>query len=208
MAMILYPHEPHHYEPVQEPWQVDWITFKGHSAEALLSYIDISHSSVFELLTPDFTAAAIQALEQLINTDKPTIKLDLSGQLYNLLGSLCWNAQPGRTSRHEHRYGRIRRVLQYIEQHYDQPLTLELLADQAGVSARNLCLLFRDVLHMRPFWYVNTVRINRCKQLLLEDRKRSISDIACQCGFTNICYFNQTFRTIAGMSPTQFRAQH
>lgn len=208
MAMILYPHEPHRYEPAEEPWLVDWITFGGSNAATLLSYLEIERSAAFDLPNPTRTAAVIGTLEDLLREPLPTQKLDVSCQIYALLVSLCWNAPAGKTNARETRYQKLEPVLRYIEGHYGQPLTLELLAQQAGVSPRHLCLLFREALHMRPFWYLNTVRINNCKRLLLEHRDMTIAQAAARCGFENICYFNQTFRTIAGMSPTQFRQLH
>lgn len=208
MAMILYPHEPHRYEPMGEGWLVDWITFGGSNAATLLSYLEIDHSAAFDLPNPARTAAIIGTLEDLLREPRPTQKLNVSCQIYELLVSLYWNTPTGNAHARETRYQKLEPVLRYIEGHYDQLLTLELLAKQAGVSPRHLCLLFREALHMRPFWYVNTTRINNCKRLLLEHRDMTIAQAAARCGFESICYFNQTFRTIAGMSPTQFRQLH
>lgn len=208
MSMILYPHEPHRYEPLGETWLVDWITFGGSGAAPMLAYLEIDHSAAFELPDPARTAAVIGALEDLLREQRPTQKLVISCQIYELLVSLYGNAPAGNTRTRETRYQKLEPVLRYIEQHYGQPLTLELLAQQAGVSPRHLCLLFKEALHMRPFWYINTLRINNCKRLLLEHRDMTIAQAAALCGFENICYFNQTFRTIAGMSPTRFRQLH
>lgn len=208
MGMILLPDEPHSYAPVREPWLVDWITFTGGGASSILSYLEISRSEAFDLPDPDATAAVIAAFDAALALQGPTVKLDVSCRLYELLASLHWNAPAGRSPSGESRYSRLEPVLRYIEQNYAQPLTLELLAEQAGVTPRHLCVLFREALHTRPFRYVNTVRINKGKRLLLEDRDRSVRDVAALCGYDNICYFNQTFRTIAGMSPTEFRLLH
>ncbi len=208
MSMILYPHEPHRYEPMGDSWLVDWITFSGSGAASILSYLEIDRSTAFELPDPQRTAVVIGALERLLREQRPTQKLDISCQIYELLVSLFWNAPTGKNRPRENRYKRLEPVLHYIEQHYGEPLTLELLARQAGVTPRHLCLLFKESLHMRPFWYINTLRINNCKRLLLEQRDLNIAEAAARCGFENICYFNQTFKTIAGMSPTQFRQLH
>lgn len=208
MSMILYPHEPHRYEPTGESWLVDWITFSGSSAASILSYLEIDHSAAFELPNPQRTASVIGALEDLLREQRPTQKLDISCQIYELLVSLYWNAPASKNRPRENRYKKLEPVLHYIEQHYAEPLTLELLARQAGVSPRHLCLLFKEAMHVRPFWYINTTRINNCKRLLLDQRDLSIAEAAARCGFENICYFNQTFKTIAGMSPSQFRQLH
>jgi AraC-like DNA-binding protein len=208
MSMILYPQEPHRYEPVGGPWLVDWITFGGSSAASVLSYLEIGHSAAFDLPHPQRTASVIRHLEELLRDQQSPQKLDVSCRIYELLASLFGNEPSSKTRPRETRYQKLEPVLRYIEQHYGEPLTLELLAQQAGVSPRHLCLLFREALHMRPFRHINTLRINHCKRLLLERRDMTIAQAAALCGFENICYFNQTFRTIAGMSPTQFRDLH
>lgn len=208
MGLILFPNEPHCYYPVREPWLVDWITFDGSSAPSVLSYLGINRATAFDLPYPEITASIIRMFEEMLNSQKPTLKMDISCQLYQLLISLYWNMPTSKNLSRENQYKRIEPVLHYIEQNFAKPLTLELLAGQAGVSPRHLCLLFHEVLHVRPFWYINTLRINNCRRMLLENRKMSIYQIATLCGYENICYFNQIFKTIAGMSPSQFRQLH
>lgn len=208
MAMILFPNEPHCYYPMGEPWLVDWITFGGSNAASILNYLEIDHSVAFDLPNPEITASIVCAFEELLRAQRPTAKLDVSCKMYELLVSLYGNAPASKNRSREGRYKKLEPVLRYIEQCYAQPLTLELLAQQAGVTPRHLCVLFREALHMRPFWYINTLRVNNCKRLLLEQRDISIAAAAALCGFENICYFNQTFKAIAGMSPSQFRQLH
>jgi AraC family transcriptional regulator, arabinose operon regulatory protein len=208
MGLILYPDEPHCYYPLQEPWLVDWFTFDGSSAKPILSYLEINHSASFDLPYPEITASIVRSFEEMLSSQKPTLKMDISCQLYQLLISLYWNMPTSKNLSRENRYKKLEPVLHYIEQNYDKPLTLELLADQAGVSTKYLCLLFHEVLHVRPFWYINTLRINNCKRILLENRTLSIYQAAVLCGYENVSYFNQTFKTIAGMSPSQFRQLH
>jgi AraC family transcriptional regulator of arabinose operon len=208
MAMILFPNEPHLYYPTREPWLVSWITFNGGSASRILEYLEIRNSVAFELPYPEIAASAVREFGEIINTLTPTQKIDVSCQLYKLLAGLYWNMPAGKNTSQERRYKTIEPAIHYIEANLNRLITLEMLADAAGVSTKYLCLLFQEVLHVRPFRYINTCRINKCKQLLLEDRTMSIYDISTRCGYENICYFNQTFRGIVGMSPSQFRQLH
>jgi AraC family transcriptional regulator of arabinose operon len=208
MGMILYPDEPHCYYPTAEPWLVDWITFDGGNARSILEYLDIRRSVAFDLPYPEITAAVLRSFGEALNSQKPTLKLDISCQMYQLLISLYWNMPTSRNLSREKRYRRIEPALRYIEEHYAEPLTLELLAEKAGISQKHLCLLFHEVLHVRPFRYVNTLRVNNCKRMLLENRALGVSRIAAMCGYENITYFNQIFRELAGMSPSRFRQLH
>lgn len=208
MGMILYPNEPHRYAPLQEPWLVDWITFDGSNAGPLLEYLEVNSSAAFELPYPEMTARILRDFAELLRAPKPTIKMDASGRLYDLLISLYWNTPASKNHSRELRYRRIEPVLRYMEAHYASPISLDQLAGQAGITPKRLCALFHEVLHMRPFWYLNTLRINNSKRMLLEDRRRTVAEVAALCGYDNTCYFNQTFKAMTGMTPTLFRQLH
>lgn len=210
MGMILYPDEPHQYQPHgdNEPWLVDWITFGGPAVSGVLNWLGIEHSQVFDLQFPSVIAADMDELQDIMQSSKPTLKMELSCQLYKILSDLYWSLPAGHSQSRVGQFHRLEPVIQHIHQHYGDLLTLDRLADIAGVSPRHLCFLFREILHVRPFWYINAVRINKSKHLLLENRKMAIAATAATCGFPNVCYFNQTFRKITGMSPTQFRSSH
>lgn len=210
MGLILFPDEPHQYAPLagSEPWLLDWITFGGPAVSGTLSWLGIDRSQVFDLQLPSVLSADLDALRDIMQSSKPTMKMDLSCQLYRILADLYWSLPAGHNQNRVGQYHRLEPVIQHIDRQFGDPLTLDQLAGIAGVSPRHLCFLFREILHVRPFWYVNAVRINRSKHLLLEERQRPISETAAICGYTNICYFNQTFRKMTGMSPTQFRSRH
>ncbi len=208
MGMILYPDEPHQYYAVESPWVVDWITFGGESAAAVLRYLDIGGSAAFELPRPEVTASVIDAFGEALLSQRPDTKLDISCQMYRLLASLYWNMPAGGNLSRQKRYSKLEPALRYIEEHYSEPLTLALLAEKAGVSEKHLCLLFQETLRTRPFRYINALRVNNCKRLLLERRDMSVQRVAALCGYENITYFNQVFREMAGMSPSRFRQLH
>jgi AraC family transcriptional regulator of arabinose operon len=135
MGMILYPHEPHSYFPTREPWIVDWITFDGASAPLILSYLEINRSAAFSLPYPRMTESIVRSFGEMLSASKPTVKMDISCRLYELLISLYWNTSTGKNLSRENRYKRIEPALHYIERNYARPLSLELLAGQAGAHA-------------------------------------------------------------------------
>ncbi len=205
MAIVLFPNEPHSYAPVQEPWIVDWFTFTGAGAESFLGYLGVTHSVAFDLLSPGLLATEIMKFYTLLKGSKLSQKLDLSCQMYQTLG-LLYGAMP--SGKHKPRglqYEKIEPAIRYIEQNFHRTLTLAQLAETVGVSTKYFCRLFQQTMHTRPFQFINTVRINESKRRLLERREMSIRDIASQCGYDNISYFNQVFKEMTGMSPMEFR---
>ncbi len=99
---------------------------------------------------------------------------------------------------------RIKRMLQYIQEHYGGELTLASIAESAAVSESECLRCFRSMTGSTPIQYVKQVRIQKAAELLMSaDRK--ISDIGAECGFQEMSYFAKTFRELKGCTPGEFR---
>lgn len=96
-------------------------------------------------------------------------------------------------------------VLQYVSEHFTEPLTLETTARALGISRIHLSHIFSQQLNINFRQYINILRIDRARQLL-QDPSFSISQIAYLCGYGNQRTFHRAFLTQCGMPPNQFRA--
>lgn len=96
--------------------------------------------------------------------------------------------------------------LAYLETHYQEPITVEQLAEHSGLSSRHFNRLFQNTYHTSPGRYLLQYRIQKSENLLLYTNM-PISEIAYQCGFNDSNYFSRQFRKIHSISPRQFR-QH
>lgn len=101
-------------------------------------------------------------------------------------------------------YSRIRNVIEYIHEHFDEPLTLNQLADYAMVSKNYLSAVFSENMKLSLFDYIEQVRINHAR-LLLQTTEDSILDVALKSGFHSSPYFNRVFKKIMHMTPGQYR---
>lgn len=98
---------------------------------------------------------------------------------------------------------RIKTMLQYIQAHYAEELTLAKIAQSAAVS-ENECLRCFRRLGCTPIRYVKQMRIQRAAELLTSTDQK-ISDIGTSCGFQEMSYFARTFRELKGCTPGEFR---
>ena len=96
-------------------------------------------------------------------------------------------------------------VLVYINEHFTEPLTLEVLSAQCGVSVSTLSHDFMRYTHHSVYNYILYRRIMLAKQKLFE--QLSLSDIALLCGFGDYSNFLRAFKKIAGLSPKEYRKQ-
>jgi len=87
----------------------------------------------------------------------------------------------------------------------DPKLSLRALAQQAGISASHLSLLFRQQLRSSPMRVLERMRMDRARQLL-ESPYDSVKTIAAACGYRQSSYFCRVFRSQVGQSPGEYRA--
>lgn len=102
---------------------------------------------------------------------------------------------------------RISGVLRYLEENCDQPLQIEELARQSGLSKYHFLRTFRGVVGRSPYQYVLALRMRRAALALLRSDD-AVSQIAFEAGFGDLSTFNHRFRDVFGRSPQAFRQQH
>lgn len=96
---------------------------------------------------------------------------------------------------------------EYIETHYSDKITLDMLADECNLTKFYLSHKFSEVYGKSPMTYLTEVRIAAAKDLL-KTTNHSIEEIAGAAGFSSSSYFSQTFQKICQMSPQQYRKEH
>lgn len=99
---------------------------------------------------------------------------------------------------------RLLLVVACMEQHLEEPLSQEDLAEQAKVSVRQLERLFRQYLQQSPAAYYLEMRLNRARALLLESRL-TVADVALACGFVAVAHFSRAYRRQFGYAPSAER---
>lgn len=98
-------------------------------------------------------------------------------------------------------------ITQYIDQHYNELLTLDRLAEIAHGSPYHLHRTFKKVMSITPVEYIQHQRIDRaCQELINTDH--SITTIGLNIGIPNTSYFVTLFKKKIGITPAQYRKQH
>lgn len=102
---------------------------------------------------------------------------------------------------------RLQSSIRYIDDHYDLTITVDELAADIGLTRASYTRQFKRMTGKLPLDYVNTVRLERSKQLLqlTDDR---IHEIAQNVGFSSEYYFGRRFKQYAGISPGLYRRHH
>ena len=95
-------------------------------------------------------------------------------------------------------------MMQYIQEHYRRPVTLDELAASVSISKSSAMKLFARVLHTSPIAYLVMYRL-KCAAKLLCATEKTVGAIARETGFTEAAYFCRRFKELYGMTPTEYR---
>ncbi len=157
---------------------------------------------------PDLLKETARDLFCAMGECKPGYEFITQGTLFKLIGMLLEaraytvNTEPSASSQ---QIKRFKDVLNYIEEHYTDAISLEDMASAACLSPRYFCRFFRKMTQYTPTEYLNYYRIEAaCEQLA--EMKYSITEVALNCGFNDISYFIKSFRKAKGVTPKQYKA--
>lgn len=99
---------------------------------------------------------------------------------------------------------RLKPVLEYVESHFNQPLSLAGLAEIIGMNGKYFCRFFRQVTGQTPMNYVNIYRIEQAAHMLCAT-DTSVTEVGLECGFSDTSHFVKLFKKYKGITPKQFR---
>lgn len=196
------------------------ITLLEHSAIFQLSDMN----ALFQLLHPYMLISrsgqpslsqklsdCLLTIEQEYFGNKPLAETSICSLLlkfFTLLGRNALNATvkfpdilPGKQNEYAEKF---MAVCNYINDHYTENLTTEVLAAQTGFSKFHFSRLFRQFTGMTCHAYIINKRIS-CAERLLVTPSLSVMEAALQSGFNSLPTFNRTFKSVKGCTPRQYR---
>ncbi len=97
-------------------------------------------------------------------------------------------------------------VRRYINNHFKEPITLDMLANLVHISKYHMAHNFTKAYGISPINYLLNLRMQE-SCILLESTNFSMSHIAQTVGFSSPCYFSQIFKKAMGVSPSEYRAK-
>ncbi len=126
------------------------------------------------------------------------IMLQIIGQLYNEHNIMETDFS---------KMKRIEKAIEYLKQNYsNSDFKISNLATVMNMTEKHFRRMFSDVYKKTPYVFLQEFRINKAEILLLNTTK-SISDIALQCGFSDVYSFSHSFKKHNGISPSEYRTK-
>lgn len=195
---------PHEYYPNEDIWDIHWIVPGGETTSlmSLLSNINFQYPGVYPLQETSRLEYLFRSMHEAIKSDSLLGNSKASGILYSFL--IEFNIAISQTETGYFYHPALVKVIDYIQQHYRESITMEQLCDLCGISKQHLCLVFRTSLHTRPMEYVTKKRLQIAKEYLTRE-DMTIEKIAEATGFCTASYFCKMFKRYEGITPVQFK---
>ena len=102
-------------------------------------------------------------------------------------------------------YRRVVQAKLFIDSHFDEKIDLDNIADEAFFSKFHFIRLFNSVYNKTPYQYLSFIRMEKAKQLLIQDM--SISQVCYSVGFDSVSSFSGLFKRIVGQTPASYQLQ-
>jgi AraC-like DNA-binding protein len=142
-------------------------------------------------------------LNSSLNNQDDAVVTTSTSYLLAIISILCDNYVSSPSQKHE-RVLKVGGMVNYLDEHWKDPLDIDFLAKKFHLSKSNLHRLFRKAMGTTPIQYISRLRIEKgCE--FLRNTDETITRIALNVGFNDSNYFTRTFLKIKGVTPKAYR---
>ena len=190
------------------PWEYVWIEFDGLRVKEALDLTELSVSTpVYHSHSKDLREQLMNEMLYIVHHAKES-PFHLIGHLYLFLDYLTQSAKSKKlvqSSKMSDYY--IKEAINYIEQNFQNNITIEDIAAVCGINRSYFGKIFRNSIGRSPQEFLMNYRMVKATELL-KLTSLSIAEIGSAVGYENQLHFSRAFKTIYGVSPREWRNQH
>lgn len=183
--------------------------YMGSPAKSLVNSITTNKQLSFFHFTPatNWHGDIIAILRQLVEIEKHKTEFyvyEILVRLFSLWLIMRKNITLSLAKKESVTNHRMQKILQYIEKHYSEDISLSDLAKSASISKSECSRCFKLSLNTTPYKYLTEFRLSKAAQLLTKTND-SIGSISLNVGFRQMSHFGKCFREKTGYSPREYR---
>ena len=190
------------------PWEYVWIEFDGLRVKEALNLTELSvNTPVYHSHSKDLREQLMNEMLYIVHHAKES-PFHLIGHLYLFLDYLTQSAKSTnliKSSKMSDYY--IKEAINYIEQNFQNDITMEDIAAVCGINRSYIGKIFRNSIGRSPQEFLMNYRMVKATELL-KLTSLSIAEIGSAVGYENQLHFSRAFKTIYGISPREWRNQH
>lgn len=183
-----------------DPWEYYWVGFHGYEAERILSLCGLTRDHpVFTYTQDDLLARHIKDIFYASRNYKAW-EYAMIGYLLLLLSCMIHSTEAVKPF-HQHY---LSKAVEYINQNYMHPVTVEQIAGIVGIDRTYLYRIFQKALGVSVKEYIDKLRQEKARELL-STTNSSIASICSAVGYGSSARFSKKFRSIYGITPSEYR---
>lgn len=194
----------------KQPWSLYWVHFTGAAARSFLAPFlapfPEKPPQAWAVLTPGAAPAVLADWRALLEMRSPGYEpaaLQLAAaRLRQLLLHLAWLSRQGSGPRSRLDVAALQ---QFMQSRLAQPLTLEQLAQEAGMEKFHFAKTFKRLTGQSPLQHFLHLRMARACEWL-DAGEESVGAVALRLGYSDAPYFSRQFRQVTGLAPSAYRA--
>ena len=205
-GFMLFPHQICTYIADSElPWEYTWLEFDGLKVKEFIETAGLTmntpiyrprHKDIAQQMTNEMLYIASHSQES---------PLHLIGHLYLFLDYLAKsNSSPIQTQGNRMRDFYIKEALSFIEQNFQNDISVEDIAAFCNLNRSYFGKIFRDTVGKSPQEFLISYRMSKAGELL-KMTSLSIADIGNAVGYPNQLHFSRAFKNVYGVSPRVWR---
>jgi AraC family transcriptional regulator len=185
-------------------WTFLYIDPNGSLADPDLKFPEIEFTPRLFFFDSDIWETALKLKAQVENPDSAHYAEALGSVLMHELARLERNGAEALSFRGGLAGWQQKKVADYIEEHLDEEISLQHLAEIAQLSRYHFARAFKHSFGLPPHRYHMSRRMERAKSLL-EERARSVTEVGLLLGFAETSSFTTSFRRAVGVTPSDYR---
>ena len=169
--------------------------------------LDVTLRSFSSLLREEDVSRRFVRIIKECSSRDPFRAAAIRSSILDLTVYLCRNYSQPRTAPallKDASFDCVRRAIEFMKSSYRERLTVDRIAEAAGLSKYHFLRRFKRITGHTVVEYLNSVRCEYAKQRLLGGSD-PVKQIALECGFENTSYFTAVFRRYTGMLPSECR---
>lgn len=192
----------------QQPWEYVWIEFDGLRAKETVELSGLCvNSPVYKAKYKDVAQTMKDEMLYIIN-HKDDSPFHLIGHLYLFIDSFVKSSTITQISKSNNlRDFYIKEALSFIEQNFQNDITVEEVAACCGLNRSYFGKIFHEVLGKSPQEFLISYRMTKATELL-KLTSLSIAEVGSAVGYSNQLHFSRAFKKIYGISPRQWRNEN
>ncbi|WP_276357318.1 AraC family transcriptional regulator [Cohnella caldifontis] len=203
----LFPGRTYHYSAIRSDpsLQLCWLALDGERVKPLLELAGVTPERPYrkEAVTPRAWKSVDRTLQVLEGAERwsPVVSLELQSGIYGMFAALIPDTA---TSASEEPAGWIRECLDYMELHATEGISVQQVAEFAGVHRSYFASAFAGQVGMPPQKYIQKVRMDKAKRLI-QETDATVTEIAYSLGYPNLYSFTRAFKGYYQVSPMAMR---